>query len=71
MKPTAAMFALVFSLSLFGASCATVSRLNEEFEEEMTRIESLSPEQKAELEKNKREEEKIEMRGYFDNSDNE
>ena len=65
------MFALVFSLSLFGASCATVSRLNEEFEEEMTRIERLSPEEKAELEKNKHEEEKIEMKGYFNDGDNE
>lgn len=69
MKTLAKMLAAVFLVGLLGASCATVDRLNTEYEEETTRVEKMTPEEKAELEKAQREEFKIEMRGYFDDSE--
>jgi len=51
MKTGVKTLAVLLLLGLFGSSCATVSRLNSEYEEETTRIEKMSPEEKAELEK--------------------
>ena len=66
MKTVAKSVALLFLLGLLGGGCSTISDLSTEFEEEMTRIESLSPEEKAALDDEKKAEEKVDMKGYFD-----
>ena len=48
---TARILALMLLIGLFGSSCATVSRLNAEYEEEQARVAQMSPEEKAEFEK--------------------
>lgn len=70
MKTGARTFALLLLLGLLGAGCSTVSQLSTEYEEEMTRIENLSPEEKAAFEEEKRLQETIEMKGYWEQSDN-
>ena len=62
---TARMLTLLLLVGLFGSSCATVSRLNAEYEEEMARFETLSPEQKAEFEAARHEREKINWNEYI------
>lgn len=62
---TASMLALLLLIGVFGSSCATVSRLNAEYEEEMARVEQMSPEQKAEWEKAQQEKEKINWNEYI------
>jgi len=57
---TARMLAMLLLVGWFVSACATVDRLNAEFEEEMARVETMSPEEKAAFE----EREKIEWRGY-------
>jgi hypothetical protein len=47
MKTKVMMLAVLLLVGLLGSSCATISRLNTEYEEEMTRVETLSPEEKA------------------------
>jgi hypothetical protein len=42
-----------------------VNRLNAEYEEETARVEKMSPEEKAALEKQQHEDFMIEMKGYF------
>lgn len=42
--------ALLLLVGLLGSGCATVSRLNAEYEEELVRVESMSPEEKVEWE---------------------
>jgi hypothetical protein len=64
MKTGVKTLAVLLLLGLFGSSCATVSRLDAEFEEETTRIEQMSPEEKAELENARRVEEHIDWLGY-------
>ena len=71
MKTLAKTLALVFFLGFLGSSCATVDRLNSEFEEETTRVEQMTPEEKAEWQKAQDEEYRIEMKGYYDDGDSE
>jgi hypothetical protein len=56
MKTLAKLLAVLFVIGLFGASCATLDRRNSEFEEEMTRIDNMTPQQKADWEKGQQEE---------------
>jgi hypothetical protein len=51
MKTTIKTLALLLLVGFLGSSCATVSRLNAEYEEELARVEKMSPEQKAEWKK--------------------
>jgi hypothetical protein len=64
MKTTAKTLAVLLLVALFGSSCETVSRLNAEYEEEMVRIEKMSPEEKANLEKARHEQEEWEWFSY-------
>ena len=59
MKATAKTLALLLLVGLLGSSCATVSRLNAEYEEELVRVEQMSPGEKADWEKSQQEREKI------------
>lgn len=43
--------ALLLLLGFFASGCATMSRLNAEYEEELVRIEQMTPEEKAEQQK--------------------
>ncbi len=45
------VLAVLLLVGLFGSSCATVSRLNAEYEEEMARVETMSPEAQADWHK--------------------
>lgn len=67
---TRKMLALLLLVGLFGSSCATVSRLNAEYEEEMARVEKMSPEEKAEWEKVQHERDKINWNEYIGGGDN-
>ncbi|HEY7217955.1 MAG TPA: hypothetical protein VH985_06140 [Candidatus Binatia bacterium] len=69
MKTGLKTLALLLVLAFVGAGCTTVTRLNTEYEEEMTRIESLSPEEKAAFEKDKHEEEQVEMNEIYRDSE--
>jgi len=69
MKTRGTMLALLV-FAFLGSSCTTMDRLNTEYEEETTRVKQLSPEEKAEWEKQQHENFMIEMKGYFDQSDN-
>ena len=69
MKTTIKTLALVLLIGLFGSSCATVSRLNAEYEEEMVRFEQMSPEEKAAFEQAWREKEKINWNEYIGGGD--
>ena len=66
MKTRIAPLALLLLVALLVSSCTTVSRLNAEYEEETIRIEQMTPEEKAEIEKEKRLQEKIDRRHYVD-----
>lgn len=66
MKSRIGMLALLLLVTLFGPSCATVSRLNTEYEEETVRIEQMSPEEKADYDEAKRLEEKIDQSHWID-----
>jgi uncharacterized protein YceK len=48
---TKKMLALLLLVGFLASGCATVSRLNAEYEEEMTRVENMSPEERAEWKK--------------------
>ena len=69
MKTVAKLLAIFFSIGLFASSCATMSRLNSEDEEETTRIENMSPQEKAAREQEQHEEFKVDMNGYFNDGD--
>ncbi len=56
---TTKMLALLLLVGLLGSRCATVSGPNAEYEEELIRVEQMSPEEKAEFEKARHEREKI------------
>lgn len=58
-------------LAFFGSSCSTMDRLNTEYEEESARVKEMSPADQVDWEKQQREDFKIEMKGYFDQSDSE
>jgi hypothetical protein len=47
-----------------------MDRLNTEFEEESAQVTQMSPGERAEWEKQQHEDFMIEMKGYFDQSDN-
>jgi len=51
MKTGVMTLAMVLLVSFLAAGCATVSRLNSEYEEEVLRVETMSAEEKAEYEK--------------------
>ena len=65
MKTVAKFAAILFTIGLLASSCATVSRLNSEDEEETARIEQMSPQEKAAWEQEQHEEFKVDMKGYF------
>jgi hypothetical protein len=69
MKTRGTMLAMLV-LAFFGSSCTTMDRLNTEFEEETTHVTQMSPAERAEWEKQQHEDFRIEMKGYFDQSDN-
>ena len=47
---TARILTLLLLVGVLGSSCATVSRLNAEYEEEQARVEQMSPQEKADFE---------------------
>jgi outer membrane lipoprotein-sorting protein len=69
MKTMVKTLALLVLLGFLGSGCATVSRLNAEYEEEMTRVETMSPEEKAEWEKAHEEREKINWDEFLSGGD--
>ena len=60
---------LLFVAGFLLSSCATLDRLDYENEEEAARVEQMTPQQKAEWDKEQHEEFKIEMKGYFDDGE--
>jgi type II secretory pathway component PulC len=62
---TASLLTLLLLVGVLGSSCATVSRLNAEYEEEQARVEQMSPQEKAEFEKAQQEREKINWNEYI------
>lgn len=69
MKALAKTLAVLFLFGLLGMGCTTVSRLNAEYEEEMTRVETMTPEERAEWEKAQHEKEKINWNEYIGGGD--
>jgi len=69
------MKARVMTLPLFlfagflVSSCATLDRLNTEYEEDTTRVAQMTPQDKADWEKEEHENFMIEMKGYFGDGD--
>jgi uncharacterized protein YceK len=61
--------ALLLLVALLGSGCATVSALNAEYEEEMTRVENMSPEERAEWEKAHAEKERINWNEFVGGGD--
>ena len=62
---TASLLTLLLLVGVLGSSCATVSRLNAEYEEEQARVEQMSPQEKVEFEKAQQEREKINWNEYI------
>ena len=56
MKTTVKTLALLLLVGLLGSGCATVSGPSTEYEEELIRVEQMSPAEKAELEKSQQQE---------------
>ena len=69
MKTTVKALALLLLAGFLASGCATVSRLNAEYEEEMARVEKMSPEEKAEWERTQQENEKINWNEYIGGGD--
>ena len=69
MKSVAKLLAILFAVGLLGSSCATVTRLNSEDEEETARIENMTPQEKADYENEQHEEFKTDLRGYYGGND--
>ena len=67
---TKKMLALLLLTGFLGSSCATVSGLNTEYEEEMTRVEYMSPDARAEWEKAHAEKERINWDEFVGGGDN-
>ena len=70
MKTVAKMMAMLFLAGFFASSCATIDKLNAEYEEEMTRVEKMTPEEKAAWEKEQDEKAKVNMDFYGAGGDN-
>jgi hypothetical protein len=64
MKTVAKMMAMLFLAGFFASSCATIEKLNTEYEEEMTRVEKMTPEEKTAWEKQQDENAKVNMDFY-------
>jgi hypothetical protein len=60
MKTGVKTLAMLLLVGLFASSCATLSGLDTEYEEETARIEQMSPEEKAEFQKAKHYRERME-----------
>ena len=69
MRTRIMAMALLLLVGLFGSSCATVDRYNTEYEEETTRVEKMSPAEKAQWETQQQQDFAIEMKGYFSDGD--
>jgi hypothetical protein len=65
MKTTAKTLALVLLVGLLGSGCATVSGPSAEYEEELNRVEQMSPAEKADFEKSQQQER--ERQNWIDN----
>jgi hypothetical protein len=70
MKTTIKTLAFLLLVGFLGSSCETVNRLTAEYEEELVRVERMSPEEKAEFEQAKHEREKINWNEYIGGGDN-
>jgi uncharacterized protein YceK len=70
MKTTAKTLALLLLVGFLGSGCATVSKLNAEYEEELIRVEQMSPEAKAEWETGRQEREKINWNEFVGGGEN-
>ena len=66
---TKKLLALLLLGGFLVSGCATVCGLNAEYEEEMTRVENMSEEEKAEWEKAHKEKEKINWNEYIGGGD--
>ena len=71
MKTMTKLVAVLFIVGLLGSSCATVDRYSTEAEEEATRVQQMTPQEKAAWENEQHEEYKVELKGYFDDGDSE
>ena len=69
MKARVMTMPLLLFAGFLVSSCATVDRLNTEYEEETTRVERMTPQEKADWEKEQHENFMIDMRGYFGDGD--
>lgn len=56
---TSVMLAVLVLAGLFGSSCATMSQLNAEYEEEVSRIEKMNPEEKQAWDEEQQRQERI------------
>jgi uncharacterized protein YceK len=70
MKTTAKTLALLLLVGFLGSGCATVSKLNAEYEEELIRVEQMSPQEKAEWETGRQEREKINWNEFVGGGEN-
>ena len=70
MKTTAKTLALLLLVGFLGSGCATVSKLNAEYEEELIRVEQMNPEEKAEWETGRQEREKINWNEFVGGGEN-
>lgn len=61
--------ALLLLVGFLGSGCATVSRLNAEYEEELARVEMMSPEEKAEWEQIQRQNETVDWDEFVGGGD--
>jgi uncharacterized protein YceK len=70
MKTTVKTLALLLLVGFLGSGCATVGRLNAEYEEELVRVEQMSPQEKADWEKANQERETINWNEFIGGGDN-
>jgi uncharacterized protein YceK len=70
MKTTAKTLALLLLVGFLGSGCATVSKLNAEYEEELIRVEQMNPEEKAEWETSRQERERINWNEFVGGGEN-
>ena len=69
MKARVMTLPLLLFAGFLVSSCATLDRLNTESEEETNRVERMTPQEKADWEKEQHENFMIDMRGYFGDGD--
>jgi len=65
MKARVMSLSVLFFAGFLISSCATLDRYNTEYEEEMTSVEKMTPQEKADWEKEQHENFMIDMKGYF------